>query len=301
LSGQVVSADKACPKVVLITGASAGIGAALAREAARKGYNLVVTARRADRLDRLAEDARALGVDSLVVPAALEEPGAPERIVAEAIAHFGRLDVVINNAGVGLPALFAESDPDAIRRQLDVNLVAPMLLVRHALPYLTGRNGVIINIGSLITAIATPGLGTYGPSKAGLAYFSKALRRELKHKGVNVCLVEPGPVKTEFFDAMRGLGPEPERHHSMLDAPYPWMTWHVEALARQVIRLIEHPRGRLSVPLRFALPWKLIGGLFQFLPWLGDAVVSSIVRFYEGKDARTRKLSRSDREAAKIE
>lgn len=286
------------PKVVLITGASAGLGAAVAREAAAKGYALALTARRGGRLETLAEEVAKHGVETLVIPAALDDPSAPERIVAAVIARFGRLDVLINNAGMGLPSLFADSDPEHLRRQLEVNLVAPLLLARHALPSLIERRGVIINVGSAITSIPNPALGAYGASKAGLAYSSIALRRELMHKGVEVCLVEPGPVKTEFFDAFTRLSTVPGRYHPMLDAPAPWMSARVEVVARRIVRLIERPKRRLSVLKRFAWPWRLLGALLQVWPSLGDRAVSSVVRHYEAIDPRTNPRTQDERRVA---
>lgn len=280
-------------KVVLITGASAGIGEAVARAAATKGYTLALTARRADRLERLSGE---LDVESLVIPAALEDPATPERVVSEVVGRFGRLDVLINNAGFGLPTLFADSEPEEIRRQLDVNFVAPVLVARFAIPHLLESRGVIINVGSAITGLANPALGAYGATKAGIAYFSSALRRELRHKGVQVCLVEPGPVKTEFFDAFTRLGPSPGTYHPMLDAPSGWMSAPVDDVAARIVRLIERPKRRLSVRRRFVWPWRLLGGVFQVVPWLGDAAVSSVVRFYDGRDPRT--TSRSEKESS---
>ena len=89
-----------------------------------------------------------------VVAASLDDPATPERLVSETVARFGRLDVLVNNAGFGLPTLFADANPDDVRRQLEVNLVAPLMLARHALPQLLARRGVIINIGSAITCVA---------------------------------------------------------------------------------------------------------------------------------------------------
>ncbi len=289
-----MSRPDAHKKVVLITGASAGIGAAVAREAARFGYTLALTARRADRLDRLAEEFEVQGVATLVIPAALDDPGSPERIVAETLDRFGGLDVVINNAGMGLPNLFTGSDPELIRRQLEVNLVAPMLLTRFALPTLIERQGTIINVGSAITSLPNPALGAYGATKAGMAYWSSALRRELRHVGVSVCLVEPGPVKTEFFEALAGLS---ETWHPMLDAPGDWMSADVHDVARRIVRLIEKPRRRLSVRKRFVWPWRLLGILFQIFPGLGDLAVSSVVRHFDGVDPRTTVRPRSHHHA----
>lgn len=288
-------------KVVLVTGASAGIGAEVARQAARAGYDLALTARRAERLESLAEELADAPGEIQVIPAGLDDPSAPERIIAETLARFGRLDSLINNAGLGLPTLFATSEPEEIRRQVEVNLVAPLMLARFALPSLLDSRGVLINVGSAISSIPNPALGAYGTTKSGLAYWSYALRRELRHRGVSVCLVEPGPVKTEFFDAVTKLGPDPGSYHPMLDAPAPWMAAPVSDVARRIVRLIEKPKRRLSVRKRFVWPWRLLGGIFQVCPPLGDFVLSTMVKFYDGKDPRTVSRTRRDRHAAPAE
>ncbi len=275
--------DEVLQKVVLITGASAGIGAAVAIEAASKGYTLALNARRGDRLECLASE---LNVPTLVIPASLDDPATPERLVSETIARFGRLDVLINNAGIGLPHLFADCEPELLRRQLEVNLVAPLLLTRQALPSLIENRGVVINIGSSITSIPNPSLGAYGTTKAALAWWSHALRRELGHAGLSVCLVEPGPIKTEFFNALTGLS---ETWHALLDAPPAWMSGDVDELARRIVRLIERPRRRISYLKRVVWPYRVLGGLLQLIPSLGDLAVSSVVRHYDGIDPRTHK------------
>lgn len=275
--------------MVIVTGASAGIGAAVAREASRLGYRLMLTARRADRLERLADEIGKQNGNVAIFPADLDRPSAPEQIIAETVRRFGKIDVLLNNAGFGLPSLFEDSKPDEIRSQIEVNLVAPLLLTRHALPHLIASRGMVINIGSAISCLPNPALGAYGTTKAGIAYFSTAMRRELKHRGVTVCLVEPGPVKTEFFEAFTKLGPEPGTYHPMLDAPSPWMSADVNVVARRIVRLIERPKRRLSVLKRFVVPWRLVGALFQALPALGDWSVSTVLRRYETSGSGTRK------------
>jgi short-subunit dehydrogenase len=279
-------------KVVLVTGASAGIGAALARELVRQGYpQLALTARRGDRLERLAEELRPHGAEVLPIAADLEDPASPERIIAATFGRYGGLDVLINNAGFGLPTVFAEAPPADLRRQLEVNLIAPLLLARRALPGLIERRGTIINIGSAITCVPNSALGAYGATKAGLAYWNDALRRELKHRGVKVCLVEPGPVKTEFFDALMKLAPPGGEYNPLLDAPAPWMSARVDEVARRVVRLIERPRRRLSVQRRVVWPFRLLGGLFRVCPPLGDLALSFMTRHFD----RAGDLSRSPR------
>ena len=208
-------------RIILLTGASAGIGAALARElaAAPKTRALVLTARRADRLSQLALELKAIrqSIEVLTIAADLAEPGTPKRLVAETLARFGALDVLINNAGLGLPTLFADSDPELLARQLVVNFTAPLMLTRLLLPTLVERRGMIVNIGSAITSVPNSALGAYGATKAGLAYWNDALRRELYSTGVKVCLVEPGPIKTEFMDAVDSLVPGDQRAHPILE------------------------------------------------------------------------------------
>ena len=268
--------------VVLLTGASAGIGAALARELVRrkKAQALVLTARRGDRLDLLATELLALDneLEVLAVAADLAEPATPERLLAATIARFGGLDILINNAGLGLPTLFAGSEPEQLARQLAVNFTAPLMLTRQCLPTLIERTGMIINIGSAITCVANSALGAYGATKAGIAYWNDAMRRELHSKGVTVCLVEPGPIKTEFMDALSSLVPEGEKTHPILDNAAPWMTADVDEVARRVVDLVDHPRRRLSVLRRFVWPFRMFGAITRICPPLGDRVVTAMQR-----------------------
>ncbi len=268
--------------VILITGASAGIGAALARELARgrRATAMILTARRGDRLDRLADELRALDPDLRVatIPADLADPEAPGRLAREAVSRFGGIDVLINNAGLGLPAQFGGAEPDQIARQIAVNFTAPLLLTRHCLPSLIDRQGIIINIGSAITCVANSALGAYGATKAGLAYWNDALRRELTSTGVRVCLVEPGPIRTEFMDAIGSMLPDGGRTDPILDNAAPWMTADVKDVARRVARLLDHPRRRLSVLRRLVWPFRVLGAVASLCPPLGDRVVVTLSR-----------------------
>lgn len=263
-------------KAVLLTGASSGIGAALARELARRGYRIALTARRADRLEALADECRGLGAEVAVLPADLADTRAADRLIADAVAALGGLDVLINNAGYGLASRFADADPADLVRQLDVNLVSPILLARSALPHLIERRGTILNVGSSISAVAVPIYGVYGTTKAALAYWNDALRREVGRLGVTVCLVEPGPVRTEFFDAIDGQrkgepGPWDTRPPGFVSA-------RADDVARRIARLIDRPRRRISVLRRVVWPLRLAGALFRAWPAMGDAALSGAER-----------------------
>jgi uncharacterized protein len=268
--------------VVLITGASAGLGCALARELVRqkKAGGLVLTARRGDRLGELAQELMQAepALQITTVAADLADPESPARLVEATMRGFGGLDVLINNAGLGLPTLFEDAGLEQLSAQLAVNLTAPLLLTRLCLPSLVERKGMIINIGSAITCVANSALGAYGATKAGLAYWNDALRREVASSGVQVCLVEPGPIKTEFMDALSTRLPEGGRPHPILDNAAPWMSASVDLVARRVVRLLDHPRRRLSVPKRFVWPFRILGFLVRLCPPLGDRLVIAMQR-----------------------
>ncbi|MFO0888380.1 MAG: SDR family NAD(P)-dependent oxidoreductase [Isosphaeraceae bacterium] len=266
-----------CP-TALITGASSGLGAEVARAIVRAGKcrSLALTARREDRLRSLADELRSIdaGVEVLTIACDLTEPEAASRVVEETVARFGGLGLLINNAGLGLPTLFADAEPEHLGRQIALNFTAPLLLTRQALPHLARERGMIINIGSAITTIANSALGAYGATKAGLAYWNDALRRELHSKGVRVCLVEPGPIRTEFSQAFARLGREGTRPHPVVEAPSAWMTADVADVALRIAGLIDRPKRRLSVLRRLVWPMRALGALFQLWPALGDLLVT---------------------------
>lgn len=267
-------------RITLITGASAGLGATLAREVVRrrKASALVLVARRADRLEALAEELKRDDpkLDVLTIAADLAEPEASARVAREAVERFGGVDVLVNNAGLGLPTLFADAPIEDVKQQIAVNFTAPLLLTRALLPSLVERRGMILNIGSAITCVANSALGAYGATKAGLAYWNDALRRELRGQGVTVCLIEPGPIATEFSKAMRGLVIMGGKAHPVVETPSAWMTADVEDVARRIADLLDRPKRRLSVRRRLVWPFRLMGALAWMFPALGDWMVTRV-------------------------
>ncbi|TVR42645.1 MAG: SDR family oxidoreductase [Planctomycetota bacterium] len=186
-------------RVVLITGASSGIGAAAARRLARSS-RLVLVARREDRLAQLAKDIRDEGGEVHTIATDLLTPGCENAIVDETVQAFGGLDVLINNAGVFLTGPLAESDAGTIDAVFNLNVRAPMLLTRAAVPQLKANGGGwIINISSIAAVQVFPGCGVYAAAKAALDQWSRVIREELRVDGVRVSVVSPGATATEAW------------------------------------------------------------------------------------------------------
>ena len=191
-------------RLALITGASAGIGAAFARLYARHGYDLVLTARRESRLRELSDEIRlSHGVEVVVLPADLADPKAPGAILDEIAAHGRGVDALVNNAGYGMPGAFTGSAWEEHAAFLQVMVAAPCELAHKVLPgMLERRFGRIVNVASLAgLAPGGPGATLYGAAKAFMVRFSQSLHQELQGGGVHVSALCPGFTYSEFHDA----------------------------------------------------------------------------------------------------
>lgn len=184
---------------ILITGASGGIGGAIARRLASAGASLILVDRDGERGERLAAELRAAGAKALVLAGDLSQPGVPERLAEDAIRHAGSIDILINCAGVqnfGFSA--AESAADT-SRLFNVNTIAPISLINAVLPHMLARGrGRIVNLGSIFGSIGFPCFASYSASKFALRGFSEALGRELAGSGVGVTYIAPRFTRTPF-------------------------------------------------------------------------------------------------------
>jgi short-subunit dehydrogenase len=190
-------------RLCLITGASAGIGAAFAKIYASHGYDVALTARRADRLDALADEiSLRSGVETLTIPADLAEPGAADKILAEVEAHGRDVDVLVNNAGYGLSGRFAATSWAGQQALLRVLVEAPTELAHKVLPGMIERKfGRILNVSSVAAmAPGTPSAALYGPAKSYITRFSQSLHLETHGTGVHVSALCPGFTYSEFHD-----------------------------------------------------------------------------------------------------
>ncbi len=183
--------------VVVITGASSGIGKAYAEAFAKRGARLVLVARRADVLDAVRREVEPYAAEVLVVPADITSEAARETVIRAALERFGRINILINNAGLAMGGPLELHDPAQIEATILLNLTAAIALARLALPSMLDRGrGTVINVSSIAGRFLTPGYTVYGATKSGLLAFSDALRRELHGTGVEVLSVLPGYTKT---------------------------------------------------------------------------------------------------------
>lgn len=186
-------------KTVIITGASEGIGAAAARLFADAGANLMLVARTRKKLEEIADELRDR-TRVKVFAMDVADADACADVFKKAQVEFGHVDILVNNAGCHIRGNVEEVEPADLARIVDVNLRAPIVLSRLALPYLKEAGaGAIVNVGSLAGRTPLPGSATYSSTKAGLRAFTRALAEELRGTRIKVALVSPGPVDTGFI------------------------------------------------------------------------------------------------------
>lgn len=190
--------------VALVTGASSGIGQATATALAEAGATVVLAARSADELDAIADRIEADGGDALAVPTDVTDPGSVDALMSEVRGAYGRLDVLVNGAGVIDVAPLEAADPAALRAMVEVNLLGLMCVTRRALPLLAA-GGSVVNVSSVSGREAAAGYAGYSATKFGVNGFSEALRREAG-EDFRVTVVEPGLVDTGLAEHSAGEG-----------------------------------------------------------------------------------------------
>lgn len=258
--------------VVLITGASAGIGRSLAVRLHEAGCRLCLCARRVNRLSELNAS---LGGQHLVLQADVSLPDDCRRIVSETFGHFGRLDTLVCNAGYGIYKRVDQTDADEVRRMFDTDVIGTTECIRHAVPLMQeqalrdGLRGQIMIVSSAAARCGTPFIGIYSGAKAAQLAIAEALRIELRDARIAVTTVHPTPTTTEFRQTAQSLG---THRIPSLDRFIKSQT--AEQVAAAMARAIGRPCGELW-PLRRAR-WLL--GLGVFIPRLRD---HGLGRYYD--------------------
>jgi NAD(P)-dependent dehydrogenase (short-subunit alcohol dehydrogenase family) len=195
-------------KVVVVTGASSGIGEATARRVAKEGARVVLSARRADRLQALAEQLPS----ALPVRTDMRQPEQVRQLVASAVEAFGGVDVLVNNAGQGLHVPLLDVAYDDLAAVTELNFYAPLMAIQAVVPVMRDRGGgSIVNVSSGTTLMIPAGTGAYAATKSALNMLSKVSRAELSADGIAVSLVYPFITATEFHESLRAGGGPPRR------------------------------------------------------------------------------------------
>jgi short-subunit dehydrogenase len=243
--------------VIVITGASSGIGRALALRAARAGYDVVAIGRNSEALDSVAQRVRGERGRITVGAYDVAEPASARAIVTLARDAFGRIDVLVNNAGhVAVGPLSAQSDA-ALRAQFGTHVIGPVALVREALPLLRESCGHVFMLGSGVARVPVPGLGAYPPSKAATRSATSILRSELKPDGIAVTYVDPGAVDTAFMSRA-----------GMPGAPA-WILATPEDVARKILLAVGTRRRVVN-----AVPWQTaFVALAELFPAVTDFII----------------------------
>jgi NADP-dependent 3-hydroxy acid dehydrogenase YdfG len=207
-------------KVVLITGASAGIGLATAHRFAAEGAKLAMVARSADKLAEVAEQVRGQGGEAIALPADVRDPAQVKTAVKETMRYFGRLDVLINNAGQAAAGTVASVSPDDFRQIIDLNVFGPLYAMQAAIPIMREQGGgIIVNVSSMVSKMHIPGLGAYAATKVALNMLSDTARGELEDDHISVVTVYPRMTATDF--GRNSLGNRDMRRQQRQVAPTP--------------------------------------------------------------------------------
>jgi short-subunit dehydrogenase len=247
-------------QVVVVTGASSGIGEALAYHLARAGASLALAARSADRLETVAAECRRLGAKAASVPTDVSDERQCKALVASTLSAYGRIDALVNNAGFGVRASLADFPSLALFVEvLNTNFLGSVYCTYHALPHLKQTRGRIVAVASLVAKVPLPHFSSYTASKCAMAGFFDVVRMELAGSGVSVTTVYPDFVATRFAANARDAGGRP-RGDDATKRYYSDKTMTAQECARLIVKAAEARRREVTLSARGRLvPWiKLI-------------------------------------------
>ncbi|MFC6181829.1 SDR family NAD(P)-dependent oxidoreductase [Lactiplantibacillus daowaiensis] len=256
-------------QVVLITGVSSGLGEQLALAVAAAGANVVLMARRQERLTRVADQCRILSASQAVALAGdISSVKAVDRVFATIDEMFGRLDIVINAAGFGYLAPAVTIKPALMAKMFHVNTLGVMYVSQLAAQRMrSAGHGEIVNVASIAGKIATPKSAVYAATKAALIAYDNALRLELRADHINVMTVNPGPIATDFFKTADPTG-------NYLDS-VKWLALNPVKFAQQIVNKLGHHRREINAP--WVMNAANLG--YQVAPKLGDWLAGSVFNF----------------------
>jgi short-subunit dehydrogenase len=271
-------------KTVIITGGSEGVGAATARRFAAAGANLVLAARGKKKLDKIAEELRPI-TNVVIMAMDVCDSDACSNLFRKAAFEFGNINVLINNAGMHKRGPVETNSHDDLGMMIDVNLKAPIILCRLALPYLRESNdGAIINVASLAGRVPVPGAAAYSASKFGLRAFTFALADEIRGSNIKVAAVSPGTIDTGFITSNIDVVTD-------LNFSQPIST--AEEVAEQIVRLCVNTKRERSIPQS--------SGLLTMAFYLFPALARALRPHLEKKGRRAKRKFKAKIRAAERE
>jgi len=245
-------------KVIIITGATSGIGRALAFEFGKQGSTLVINGRREDELKKVEKELLEMGVQILAVPGDVSIEEDTKQLIHKTVERFGKIDVLINNAGISMRALFEDLQLDVFKKVMDINFFGTVYCTRHAIRYILQSKGSVVGISSINGKRATPARTAYSASKFAMEGFLEALRMEVMKRGVHVLTVCPGFTTSNIRNAAltangQSQGESPRDENKMMSAEQT-----AEHIYRAVVKrkrdLVLTPQGKLAIWLTKLFP-----------------------------------------------
>lgn len=248
-------------KVVIITGGSSGIGKALALACARRGAKVVITGRNEERLHAVGQELDALNAPNLVLKLDVAVETDNQQLVDETLKTFGSIDVLINNAGISMRALFEEIQLDVFRKVMDINFYGTLYATKYCLPHILKSKGTIVGVSSINGYRGTPARSAYTASKYAMNGFFEALRTEVMHRGVHVLVVCPGFTGTNIRNAALTAdgsqqGESPRDEGKMMTADEVAEAT-LKAMRRKKRDLVLTSQGKLAVFLNKWMPGRM--------------------------------------------
>lgn len=257
-------------KIVIITGASSGIGKALAFEFGSAGAKIVITGRNENTLLEVSQQLTAQKIENIAVIADAANESDNQKMIDKTIAKFGKIDVLINNAGITMRALFEEADLNVIKQVMDTNFYGAVYATKYALPHILASKGAIIAISSINGYRGTPARTGYTASKFAMNGFFEALRTEVSHRGVHILVVSPGFTESNIRKKALSKNGEPQgesprKENNMMSA---------ETVAKYTLKALRHRKRDLILTLE----GKAVVWLNKFFPKIMDKIVYNVLK-----------------------
>ncbi|MFB6317576.1 SDR family oxidoreductase [Saccharicrinis sp. FJH54] len=265
-------------KVVVITGASSGIGLALARKFALKGSKLVLAARSIDKLEELGKELGSSGTEVVTVKTDVSIEKDCKNLIDKAVSAFGKIDVLINNAGISMRANFLDVELSVLKRLMDVNFWGTVYCTKYALPYLIERKGSLVGVSSIAGYVGLPGRTGYSASKFAMHGFLNTIRTENLKKGLHVLIAAPGFTASNVrYSALTAdgssQGETPRKEEKMMSAEEVASRIYHATIKRKRTLILTFVEGKLTVFLSKFLPGLLTRLTYNHMAKEPDAPV----------------------------